>query len=179
MARSRIKEKVPPYRSLFERFFSFYRESPLFAITLTLVGFLVLVACVMLWNLREEKERRAWASLALANTVSDLKACLEEYKGTGAEAWILYRLAGAFYSEGELSEAISTYQKLSREFSNHYLAGPALFLLGRLYEEEREEDKARQVYAKLKDVKADTFWAQKARERLQGLRGSTVEPTAG
>ena len=179
MTRRRTKEKAPPYISLFERLFSFYRKSPLFAITLTLLGFLVLAGGITLWNSRKEKEKKAWAALALANTVSDLKVSLEEYKGTCAEPWILYRLAAALYSEGDLSETTSTYEKLSREFPDHYLTGPALFILGQLYEEDKEENKARQIYAKLIDAKRDIFWAQKAGERLQGLRGSTVEVPEG
>ena len=179
MARRRIKEQAPPYRSLFERFFSFYKERPLFAISITLLGFLVLAAGITLWSSRQEKEEKAWAALASANTVSDLKASLEEYKGTCVEPWILYHLGATLYSQGGLSETISTYEKLSGEFPDHYLAGPALFILGRLYEEGKEENKARQIYAKLVDVKGGTFWAQKAGERLQRLRGSTVEVTEG
>lgn|GEM_PF-6362365 len=179
MARKKPKEKPSPYISLFEHFFSFYRERPLFAITLTSLGFLVLAGGIMFWNAREVKGKKAWAVLAFSESTGDLKASLEEYKGTYAEPWILYRLAGAFYAEGDLNEAISAYQKLSREFPEHYLVGPALFIQGRLYEEQKEEGKARQVYAELEDAKGDTFWAQKARERLQDLSGSTTEVTEG
>jgi tetratricopeptide (TPR) repeat protein len=179
VARRITKEKSSPYISLFERFFSLYKERPLFAIILTSLGFLVLAGGITIWNSHEMRQKKAWAVLAFSDSPSDLKAFSEEYKGTRAEPWILYRLAVASYSQGDLSEAISIYERLSREFPEHYLAAPALFIQGRIYEAQKDNVQARQVYAKLIEVKGDTFWAQKAQERLQVLKASTTEVTEG
>lgn len=87
---------------------------------------IIIVATISIINhfWAQARDRKAYADLDRAVTAADLLKLETEYAGTGAEARILYRLANAYYAEGNLEEAKKRYQEFKTKFGDNHTLSP-------------------------------------------------------
>ncbi len=107
--------------------------------------------------------------------LDSLNAMLREYPGHSLTDEILWRMANLQRETGAFNEAIAELQKIVAEYGDDILGDDAMFLMGKIYEEQiGDESKAMNVYNNFLRKYPGSIYAAEARKRYRHLRGDAI-----
>jgi TolA-binding protein len=111
---------------------------------------------------RYQKEARADAALAQANTVEDLQAVIDEYGSTPAAPLALMNLAREKFNAGQIEDAEDLYNRFLKKHKNHELAEQAELNRISCLEAKGQLGDAHLLYGEFQKKNKDSFLAPMA-----------------